>query len=92
MDKLVTERAFTTGLRKSVAVMNFPLKGSESNEARRKRMHEMVLSISRANAVTPAGKRLWCSYSRTKQQRDISSHSGWVKRAMAAVDSDWAKD
>ena len=92
LEQLVSEEAFTTGPRKSVALMNFPLKANETDEDRRNRMHEMVLSVSKANARTSAGKRLWCSYSRTKEQRDVSSHCGWLKRALGSIDADWARE
>ena len=91
LNRLVSEPAFTTGPRKAVAMMNFPLLASETDEGRRARMHEMVTSIAQAHAVTSAGKRLWCSYSRTKLQRDVSSHCGWLKRAGSSLGSDWVK-
>eukprot|EP00439_Symbiodinium_sp_Y106_P020670 s1323_g2.t1 len=92
LDKLVSEKAFTTGPRRSVAMMNFPLQASETDDDRRSRMHQMVLALSQAQVVTSAGKRLWCSYSRTKQQRDVSSHCGWIKRALGNLDAEWARE
>ena len=92
LNRLVSEPAFTTGPRKAVAMMNFPLLASETDEGRRARMHEMVTSIAQAHAVTSAGTRLWCSYSRTKLQRDVSSHCGWLKRAVSSLGSDWVKE
>ncbi|CAE7623402.1 unnamed protein product [Symbiodinium microadriaticum] len=82
----LSDRPFTTGPRKSVALLNFPLRAGESDEDRRSRMHELVLTISQSKVLTSAGKKLWCSYSKTKQQRDISGHCSWVKRSLAQID------
>ena len=72
--------------------MNFPLQASETDDDRKSRMHQMVLAVSQGQVVTSAGKRLWCSYSRTKQQRDVSSHCGWIKRALGNLDAEWARE
>ena len=81
-----SEQPFTTGPRKSVALLNFPLLPGESDDSRRRRMHEIVVAIGQAKVYTSSSKKLWCSYSKTRQQRDISGHCSWVKRALAHID------
>ena len=86
LEEHMSDKAFTTGPRKSVALLNFPQRVGESDEDRRARMHEVVLTISQSKVLTSAGKKLWCSYSKSKQQRDISGHCSWVKRSLARLD------
>ena len=82
----VSEDPFTTGPRKNIALMNCPLLDSESDADRRRRMHTIVTTISQAKLMTSAGRKLWCAYSKTRQQRDVSGHCSWVKRALARAD------
>ena len=86
LEDLLSDRPFTTGPRKNVALLNFPLKEGESEDDRRHRMHQVVLAVSESKVYTSAGRKLWCSYSKSKQQRDISSHCSWIKRALARID------
>ena len=84
----VSDRPFTTGPRRSVALLNFPLMRQETDEQRRQRMHEVVLTVSQSQVLTSAGKKMWCAYSKTKQQRDISGHCSWIKRALSQLSED----
>ena len=45
-------------------------------------MLKIITSLADAEPLTSHGKRMWCSYSRTKAERDVSSHASWVKRAL----------
>ena len=37
-------------------------------------------------------KKIWCSYSKTPQQRRRSGHAAWIKRAVCAAAADREKD
>ena len=91
LESKLSDTPFTTGPRRNIALLNFPLLPDEVDEDRRNRMHEIVLAIAQSKVYTSAGKKLWCSYSKTKGQRDISSHCGWVKRGLAQVDESWVR-
>ena len=75
---------FTTGPRRSVALHNFVLRPGEAMSDTRNRMHRVVLGVASARATTSHGKKFWCTYSKTKAERDVASHAAWVKRAMAS--------
>ena len=92
LEAKLSDTPFTTGPRKNIALLNFPLLRDEGDEDRRTRMHDIVLAISQSKVYTSAGRKLWCSYSKSKQQRDISNHCGWVKRALAQIDESWVRE
>ncbi|CAE7737318.1 unnamed protein product [Symbiodinium sp. CCMP2456] len=81
----VDEEVFTTGPRRSIALLNMPLRLHELESGRKARMHRVLLAINGANATTSSGKRLWCSYSKTKQERETGAHCAWVKRSLGAI-------
>ena len=81
---LLDSAPFTTGARRSVALVYFDPRRGEADSERRSRMHEVLQAITRAKAVTSHGKRMWVSFSKSKQERDISGHCGWVKRSLAS--------
>ena len=75
---------FTTGARRSVALLYFNQRAAEGETERRSRMHEVLQTITQAKATTSHGKKMWVSFSKSKQERDISSHCGWLKRTLAS--------
>ena len=81
---------FTTGPRRSVALQNFVVRSGESMSDTRGRMHRLVQGIASAGITTSHGKRFWCSYSKTRAERDVASHASWVKRSLATKGLDLA--
>ena len=53
-------------------------------------MHRLVQGIASAGITTSHGKRFWCSYSKTRAERDVASHASWVKRSLATKGPDLA--
>ncbi|CAE7264184.1 DHX57 [Symbiodinium sp. CCMP2592] len=87
--KQYTDKApFTTGPRRSVALLPFELRQGEADSDRKTRMHTVLMGVTEAKAQTSHGKRMWSSYSKSKAQRDISSHCSWVKRSLASFNQE----
>ena len=84
LQKLLDTSPFTTGARRSVALVYFGKREGEGDPERRSRMHEVLQGISQAKAVTSHGKKMWVSFSKSKQERDVSNHCGWLKRSLAS--------
>ncbi|CAE7504171.1 ANKRD50 [Symbiodinium sp. CCMP2456] len=82
--KFTDSRPFTTGPRRSVALLNFDLRPGEADADRRRRMHEIVSGVAEAKPFTSHKRRLWASYSKSKTEREIASHCSWLKRTLAS--------
>ncbi|CAE7281359.1 R1A1-element\ORF2 [Symbiodinium sp. CCMP2592] len=82
---LVDHEPFTTGARRSMALSGFQQRAGESFQDMRSRMHKIVLAFSSGNITNKQGGRIWCSYSKSKAEREKGSHAGWVKRASASL-------
>ncbi|CAE6972032.1 DHX57 [Symbiodinium sp. CCMP2592] len=78
--------AFTTGPRRSVALMAFRQRTGEDFGDTRRRMLGIVTSLAEAAPMTSHNKKMWCSFSRTKAERDVSGHASWLKRAVGLID------
>ncbi|CAE7294337.1 unnamed protein product [Symbiodinium sp. CCMP2592] len=87
----VDESVFTTGPRRSLALLNMPLRLQESDAARKARMHKVLTTVNSADARTSAGKKLWCSYSKTRAERQMGGHCSWIKRSLGAISDDLAQ-
>ncbi|CAE7776695.1 unnamed protein product [Symbiodinium sp. CCMP2456] len=88
LTRFTDAKAFTTGPRRSVALLSFELRPGESEGDRRKRMHELVATVAEAKPHTSQKKRMWISYSRTKAEREIAAHCAWVKRTLASFNQE----
>ncbi|CAE7579342.1 RTase [Symbiodinium sp. CCMP2592] len=82
---------FTTGPRRSVALLGFSYRRGEGFSDVRQRMHKVLMGLSQAKPLTSHNKPMWCSYSKTRAERDVSSHAGWVKRSLAALSAEIAQ-
>ena len=82
---LVDSEPFTTGPRRSTALSTFSPRTGESTYEVRRRMHDIIRAVSDNNVVLAGGKKLFATYAKSKPERDIASHSAWVKRAVAAL-------
>ena len=70
---------FTTGPRRSVALLYFGPRAGEPESDRKGRMHDVLQALLQAKPVTSHGKKMWVALSRSKQERDVSSHCSWLK-------------
>ena len=78
--------AFCTGPRRSMCLMQFRTRTpNEDFVAMRERMGKIVTGINQNNVLLRGGRRLWCSYSKTKVERDRGSHGALVRRTIRAV-------
>ncbi|CAE7801742.1 pol [Symbiodinium sp. CCMP2592] len=82
LQDLTDSAPFTTGPRRSVALMGFKLRTGEGLGDTRRRMLKVITGLADSQPLTSHGKKMWCSYSRTKAERDVSGHASWVKRAI----------
>ncbi|CAE7541494.1 unnamed protein product [Symbiodinium sp. CCMP2456] len=83
LTKYQDEPAFCTGPRRSVALVPMGKRQSETPQGHRDRMFKFVQAFAAAEVMTRDGVRLWCSFSKTPEQRQISSHAGLIKRVLA---------
>ena len=76
---------FTTGPRRSVALCNFQQRSSEGLGDTRGRMLEIITAVNSAKALLTGGDRpLWCSFSRTPEERGKASLPGFTKKVVMA--------
>ena len=74
---------FCTGPRRSTALAVFRVRDNETEHLTRKRMHEVIVGLASSRvSIPPTGKRMFATYSKSKAERAISNHAGWIKRAM----------
>ena len=76
---------FTTGPRRAVALMQFKIRHHEQYQGMRERMASIIGGITRGVVQLKKGGKLWCSYSKTKQERDRGSHAALVRRVVRQV-------
>ncbi|CAE7726001.1 pol, partial [Symbiodinium sp. CCMP2456] len=86
------EEAFTTGPRRSVALLPMPRRTGETDQERRSRMYRFVTSFSTAQVLSKFGGKLWCNFSKSQEERKIASHAAWIKRVVASVDPGMVED
>ena len=87
---LTDVKPFTTGPRRSVALLPFNIRAGEQESARKERMQQVLSGIMESDARTSAGKKLWAAFSKSKQQRQTGSHCAWARRALGAVSAELA--
>ncbi|CAE7195220.1 unnamed protein product [Symbiodinium sp. CCMP2592] len=87
---LTDTKAFTTGPRRSVALLPFELRKNELESARKERMYGVLSGLMDGGLTTSAGKRLWAAVSKSKEQREIGGHCAWLKRALGTFSADLA--
>ncbi|CAE7900223.1 unnamed protein product, partial [Symbiodinium necroappetens] len=72
--------------------MTIAQRQGESEAEKRARMFHFVSSFAGTEILTGAGTRLWCSYSRTPEERAIAGHASLIKRVVASFDETVAKE
>ena len=81
---LMDNLPWTTGPRRSVALANFCKRPHEQDHDIRKRMHQILLRFAESD-TNVKGKRLWCSFSRSPEERRRAAHASLVKRIVAKI-------
>ncbi|CAE7662879.1 unnamed protein product [Symbiodinium sp. CCMP2456] len=86
------DKPFCTGPRRSVVLLNMPLRQEEDDQARRQRMFSFVTRFQETEITCSAGTRLWCSFSKSPEERAVAGHASWVKRTVQALPGGHAAD
>ncbi|CAE7344140.1 pol [Symbiodinium sp. CCMP2592] len=76
---------FTTGPRRSTALSVFAPRGCESEYEVKRRMHTVIRSLADNEIKLSGGKQLFATFAKSKEERIISGHAAWVKRAVVEV-------
>ena len=77
---------FCTGPRRSTAMSTFEIREGETEFSARKRMHSVILGLAGgAVQVPPSGKKMFATYSKSRAERSIANHAGWLKRSLASL-------
>ncbi|CAE7255020.1 X-element\ORF2 [Symbiodinium sp. CCMP2456] len=76
---------FCTGPRRSTALAAFEHRQGESEAQTKRRMHKIVQAVAENEVKLPGGRRLFATYAKTKEEREIAGHSAWIKRMVADV-------
>ena len=76
---------FTTGPRRAVALMQFKIRHHEQFQGMRERMANIIGTVNRGSVALKNGGKLWCSFSKTKPERDRGSHAALVRRVIRQV-------
>ena len=77
---------FCTGPRRSTAMSIFKIRENETEHLTRKRMHDIITSLATARVpIPPTGRKMFATYSKSRAERAVSNHAGWIKRAMGAI-------
>ena len=87
----IDEAPFCTGPRRSTAMSNFLIRDGENEYMARKRMHAVILGLANGSVQVPnSGKRMFATYSKTRSERMIANHAGWIKRTMGSLGAHFA--
>ena len=74
---------FTTGLRRSIALCNFKKREGEGEDGCRTRMLGILQAINTAKvSMDGADKPLWCSFSRSPEERGRAALAALVKKSV----------
>ena len=73
---------FTTGPRRALALMQFRTRSQEGFQGMRERMAHIMGTINRSTVIVRGGGKLWCGFSKSKQERDRGSHAALVRRVV----------
>ncbi|CAE7902753.1 pol [Symbiodinium microadriaticum] len=84
--KYMDEAPFTTGVRRSIALSSFRERPGESYTDMRARMQFIIRAFYESEVIGKQGKKLWCSWSKSKQERVHSSHASLFKRIVGDID------
>ena len=78
---------FTTGPRRSVALMQFRIRSPhEDYQGMRDRMQMVSGGINRSTVIVKGGGKMWSGFSKPKPERDRGAHAALVRRCVRALD------
>ena len=84
------ESPFCTGPRRTVALLPFRVRANETTSDAKNRMHRVLAGVVNARAnIVGASRPMWCGVSKTPAKRLRSSHCGFLRKIVAAVDDDF---
>ena len=79
---LTDEAGFTTGARRSVALMNFHVRNGEDQGQVKKRMFAVISGIAGKNIMNSQDRKFWVTVSKSPMVRRKGSHTAWIKRTL----------
>ncbi|CAE7196595.1 unnamed protein product [Symbiodinium sp. CCMP2592] len=83
LTEYLDQQPFTTGPRRSVAMVNFHLRPSEREGDPRQRMMKVLQTVNAGKVqLEGAAKTLWCSFSRTPAERGRASVTALIKKTV----------
>ena len=88
----VDEAPFCTGPRRSIALMPVNLRTNETEAEKRARMFKFVSAFASNEILSGSGTKLWCSFSKTPEERSVAAHAALIKRVVASFDSTLAQE
>ncbi|CAE7942104.1 unnamed protein product [Symbiodinium sp. KB8] len=87
-----SEDAFCTGPRRSLALLPMMTRPDEPEADKRARMFKVVSAFASNQVMSGAGTKLWCSFSKTPEERAVAAHASLIKRVVAEFDADLAQN
>ena len=75
---------WTSGPRRSVALANFAQRPGETAHDTRQRMHKVVMAFAGGN-TNVGDRRIWCSFSRSPEERRRAGHASLVKKVVKEI-------
>ena len=75
-----------------MALLPIAARTGESEADKRARMFKFVSYFASNDLYSGAGTKLWCSFSKTPEERAVAGHASLVKRVVTSFDSDLAAD
>ncbi|CAE7949162.1 unnamed protein product [Symbiodinium sp. KB8] len=88
----IDQEAFCTGPRRSLALLPMTARPGEPDADKRARMFKVVSAFASNQVVSGAGTKLWCSFSKTPEERAVAAHASLIKRVVAEFDADIAQN
>ena len=78
---------FTTGPRRSVALMQFRIRSpQEDYQGMRDRMQMVSNGVNRSTVIVKGGGKMWSGFSKPKPERDRGAHAALVRRCIRSLD------
>ena len=89
LTKLTDAPAFTTGPRRSLALQSFTIRPGECYTSMRNRMSVIIATLANTTVLLgDTDRKLWASFSRTKEARMNGDHAAWLCRIVRKASPD----
>ena len=83
---LLDHPAFCTGPRRSTVMSVFTVRPGESEYSTRRRMHNVIMALANNEVNLPGSqKKMFATYSKSRAERAVASHAGWLKRTVTTM-------